>query len=208
MFSNGSVSDSVAVFGGCPFPNTFDILDAVGADTKVEMNYHNWVPGDSTFAPAILSQRTENLVGDTVGFVLGGFSFHYLRDLEPGGFPARYTHMQHILEYLDNIVDQPVGSGVIELTQNQLHQNIPNPFNPTTKIQYEIKEPGPVSLRIYNVAGQLVKTLVDGHRNSGRRYEANWNGLNNSGQPVSSGLYFYKLVARNFTQTKKMVLLK
>jgi flagellar hook assembly protein FlgD len=65
-----------------------------------------------------------------------------------------------------------------------------------------------VSLKIFNVAGQLVKTLVDGQRIAGQVYEANWNGLNNSGQPVSSGVYFYKLVARNFTQTKKMVLLK
>jgi hypothetical protein len=206
MFSVGGVEDTIAVQGGCPSPNTFDILDAIGDDTVVEMNYFN--PVDSTFAPAILSQRTENQVGDTVGFVLSGFSFHYLRDAKVAGIPVRYSIMQHILEYLDNIVDQPVGSETPELTKNKLDQNIPNPFNPTTTIKYEVKESGLVSLRIYNVAGQLVKTLVDGHRNSGQLYEASWNGLNNSGQSVSSGVYFYKLVSTNFTQTKKMVLLK
>jgi len=195
------------VEGGCPSPNTFDILEQTG-NSVVEMNYHYWMPGDSTFAPAILSQQTVNAVDSTVGFVLSGFSFHYIRDLKPAGFPARYTHMQHILEFLDNVVDQPVGSGTPELTRNNLEQNVPNPFNPTTTIKYEVKESGLVSLRIYNVAGQLVKTLVDGQRNSGQLYEATWNGLNNSGQPVSSGVYFYKLVAKNFTQTKKMVLLK
>ena len=116
--------------------------------------------------------------------------------------------MQHVLEFLDNFVGQPVGSDVTLLTQNKLNQNIPNPFNPTTTIKYQVKESGLVRLRIYNVAGQLVKTLVDGHRNSGQLYEATWNGLNNSGQPVASGVYFYKLIATNFTQTKKMILLK
>jgi hypothetical protein len=209
MFSSAGIEDSVAVYGGCPTPNTFDILDAIGMDTQVAMNYHNWMPGDSAFAPAILSQRTENAVGDTVGVVLSGFSFHYIRDLDPSGYPARFTIMQHILEYLDNVVDQPVGTDPPELAaKNSLEQNIPNPFNPTTTIKYQVKESGPVSLRIYNVAGQLVRTLVDGQRNAGKVYEASWNGLNNGGQPVSSGVYFYKLVAKNFTQTKKMVLLK
>jgi hypothetical protein len=207
MFSGGGIEDSVAVYGGCPAPKTFDVLAATGVHAKVEMKYHDW-SGDSTFAPAVLSQRTENLVGDTVGFVLGGFSFHNIRDLDPLGYPARYRHMQHILEYLDNIVDQPVGSGTPTLSKNQLDQNIPNPFNPTTTIKYQIKESGHVSLRIYNVAGKLVRTLVDGQRKSGLLHETTWDGRNNRGQPVASGVYFYKLVASNFTQTKKMVLLK
>jgi len=207
IFSEGGVQDTIVVEGGCPSPNTFDVLSADGADAVVEMNYHDWRP-DSTFAPAVLSQLTANTVGDTVGFVLSGFSFHYMRDYEAAGFPARYTHMRHVLGYLSNIVDQPTGATPTSVTRNSLDQNVPNPFNPTTTIKYEVKESGLVSLRIYNVAGQLVKTLVDGQRIAGQVYEANWNGLNNGGQPVSSGVYFYKLVARNFTQTKKMVLLK
>jgi hypothetical protein len=207
IFSEGGVQDTIVVEGGCPTPNTFDVLTAPGADAIVEMNYHDYRP-DSTFAPAVLSQMTVNAVFDTVGFVLSGFSFHYMRDFEAAGFPARYTHMRHILGYLSNIVDEPTGATPTSVTRNSLDQNVPNPFNPTTTIKYEVKESGLVSLRIYNVAGQLVKTLVDGQRIAGQVYEANWNGLNNGGQPVSSGVYFYKLVARSFTQTKKMVLLK
>jgi hypothetical protein len=197
--------DSLVVEGGCPTPNTFDVLDNPGADCVVEMNYHDWRP-DSTFAPAIVSEVS--VATDTVSFMLSGFSFHYIRDLKPSPYPARYKHMQHILNYLSNIVDEPTGSDTPSLTRNNLEQNVPNPFNPTTTIKYEVKESGLVSLRIYNVAGQLVKTLVDGQRTAGQVYEATWNGLNNGGQPVSSGVYFYKLVAKNFTQTKKMVLLK
>jgi flagellar hook assembly protein FlgD len=66
-----------------------------------------------------------------------------------------------------------------------------------------------VSLKIYNAAGQLVRTLVDEMQAPIQNgYSKIWNGMNNQGQPVSSGVYFYKLVTTNFTQTKKMVLLK
>jgi flagellar hook assembly protein FlgD len=60
---------------------------------------------------------------------------------------------------------------------------------------------------IYNVAGQLVRTLVNSDMNAGA-YSETWNGRSNSGNPVSSGVYFYKLVTKNFSMTKKMVLLK
>jgi hypothetical protein len=194
------------VQGGCPTPKTFDVLESDGPNTRVEMNYHNWTP-DSTLAPAVLSQLTENMVGDYVGFVLSGFSYDYIRDRKPAGYPARFTHMKRILSYLGitTVIDD---AGTPSFAKNRLDQNVPNPFNPTTTIRYEVKKTGPVSLRIYNVAGQLVKTLVDGQRNSGRLYEARWNGFNNGGQPVASGVYFYKLVAKGFAQTKKMVILK
>jgi flagellar hook assembly protein FlgD len=112
------------------------------------------------------------------------------------------------MSYFGHGVGPVIGSLPTVATRNHLDQNVPNPFNPTTTIRYEIKESGLVSLRIYNVAGQLVRTLVDGHRNAGQLYEATWNGLNDGGQPVASGVYFYKLVAKGYVQTKKMVLLK
>ena len=66
-----------------------------------------------------------------------------------------------------------------------------------------------MGLRIYNVAGQLVKTLVNAEQApKAEGFTVQWNGRSNAGTPVSSGVYFYKLVAKNFTQTKKMVLLK
>ena len=93
--------------------------------------------------------------------------------------------------------------------RNFLGDNYPNPFNPTTTIEYSIREKGHVSLKIYNVSGQLLKTLVDGFQEpSNGTVKVKWNGLSDSGESVSSGVYFYKLVSGNYSKTKKMVLLK
>jgi hypothetical protein len=205
IFIDGLGPDTLVAFGGCPVINGFDVLTATGT-ASVEMNYVD--TGSGAAFPAIVSQTTTNPNSQDVKFVLAGFSFHYIRDAFPAAVPARSEHMWNILTWLGNIIDDPVGTRPVDVTKNELNQNVPNPFNPTTTIKYEIKTAGPVSLKIYNVAGQLVKTLVDGQRIAGQVYEANWNGLNDSGQSVSSGVYFYKLVSTNFTQTKKMVLLK
>jgi flagellar hook assembly protein FlgD len=91
---------------------------------------------------------------------------------------------------------------------NRLDQNYPNPFNPTTTIEYSIAETGFVSLKVYDVAGQLVRTIVDEVQSPGQVRPVRWNGLNDRGHSVSSGVYFYKLTAADFTKTRKMVLLK
>ena len=88
-----------------------------------------------------------------------------------------------------------------------LDQNVPNPFNPNTNIRFGIKEPAYVSLRIYDAAGRLVTTLIDESRSAGQ-YEAAWNGTGDAGGAVTSGVYFYRLVAGDFVQTKKMVLIR
>ena len=89
-----------------------------------------------------------------------------------------------------------------------LHQNVPNPFNPTTTIGYDVPPGGAdVELRIYDVAGRLVTTLVNGRVAAGRN-TALWDGRNTNGQPVATGVYFYRFATATFTQTRKMVLLK
>ena len=119
----------------------------------------------------------------------------------------RACHLYHIILYLGNILPNvtPVELDVCHI--NSLAQNYPNPFNPSTTIRYSVKENAHVSLKIYNVAGRLVRTLVDGDKAAGAYREA-WKGRNNAGVPVSSGVYFYKLVSKNFSMTRKMVLLK
>ncbi len=107
-----------------------------------------------------------------------------------------------------NIIDEPIGIDPVAFS-NSLDNAYPNPFNPTTTIKYTIAERGHVSLKIYNAAGQLVRNLVDEMQSPQEvGFSKTWNGMNDQGQPVSSGVYFYKLTAQNFTQTKKMVLLK
>jgi hypothetical protein len=89
-----------------------------------------------------------------------------------------------------------------------LHQNTPNPFNPTTSILFDVPASGAVvTLRVYDANGQLVRTLADGLQAGGER-RVTWDGRNDSGDPVATGVYFYRLSAPGFQQTKKMVLLK
>jgi hypothetical protein len=88
-----------------------------------------------------------------------------------------------------------------------LFQNYPNPFNPSTIIRYELTNPGRVQLRVYDVKGALVRVLEDRNRPAGR-YEVGWDGENESGARVASGIYFYRLTAPGFSQTRKMVLVE
>jgi hypothetical protein len=89
-----------------------------------------------------------------------------------------------------------------------LSQNIPNPFNPVTTIRYEVPAPGgAVAIRIYNVAGQLVKTVMNSFRAPGQ-YELLWRGDDTRGNAVASGVYFMQMTAPQFQKIRKMVLLK
>ena len=89
----------------------------------------------------------------------------------------------------------------------KLAQNYPNPFNAQTTIEYTVSKPGHVSLKVFNATGQLVRTLVDDHR-SINRYAVTWDGTDQNGQPVASGIYFYQLKTADFVESKKMSLLK
>ncbi|MCD6177020.1 MAG: carboxypeptidase regulatory-like domain-containing protein, partial [Candidatus Cloacimonetes bacterium] len=89
----------------------------------------------------------------------------------------------------------------------KLKNNYPNPFNPVTNIAFSIKEAGNVTLEIYNLRGQLVKTLINEAKETGE-YTASWNGTDNSSKPVSSGVYLYKIKSGIYTNTKKMILMK
>jgi hypothetical protein len=89
-----------------------------------------------------------------------------------------------------------------------LYQNAPNPFNPSTVIRYDVPEAsGKMTLHIYDASGRLVRTLVDGAQSPGRK-NSEWNGRDNRGRQVASGVYFYRLTAPGFDQTNKMLLLK
>jgi hypothetical protein len=88
-----------------------------------------------------------------------------------------------------------------------LLQNFPNPFNPRTWISYQLLHAGPVTIRIYNVYGQLIDTLVDEEHTSGA-YRVSWNGLDLSGSPAASGVYFCQLRSAQSVETIKMILLR
>jgi len=89
-----------------------------------------------------------------------------------------------------------------------LRGNFPNPFNPATVIRYELPADARVSLRIYDVAGRLVHTLVDDVIQEGGYRSAAWDGRDGQGRRVASGVYFYKLEANGKALRKKMILVK
>ncbi len=92
-------------------------------------------------------------------------------------------------------------------TQFALEQNYPNPFNLQTAIRYQLPEDCRVTLEIYNLLGEKVKTLISGEQKA-NYYTAYWDGKDAEGKEISSGIYFYKLQAGSFTQTRKLVILK
>jgi len=98
--------------------------------------------------------------------------------------------------------DGPVPAGYA------LYQNVPNPFNPTTTIRYEVPRQGSrVRIAVYNVEGQLVRALVDGFQPAGERW-VSWDGTNTAGRRVASGVYFYRFTAPGYEQTLRMLLLE
>jgi len=121
---------------------------------------------------------------------------------------ANRTYWYKLREVSDDGLGAEYGPySVTYRVSNQLDQNVPNPFNPTTVIKYGIASDNQVSLLIYDVAGRKVRTLVN-ERQRADVYRITWDGSNDAGQRVASGVYFYKLVAGKYSQTKKMVLLK
>ena len=101
-----------------------------------------------------------------------------------------------------------IDSGGILPDKFKLHQNSPNPFNPQTTIRYDVLRDGYVAIIVYNMLGQRVRTLYDGFRSQRRNYEVQWDGRDESGHRVASGVYLYRLTADGFSQTKRMLLVK
>lgn len=108
-----------------------------------------------------------------------------------------------------NVFYGPTANDNVVLPQikNSLMQNYPNPFNPETAIAFSIKEKSNVKLSVYNIKGQLVKTLRNEMMNAGK-HSVVWNGKDHQNRNVTSGVYFYKIETNNFTSTKKMILIK
>jgi hypothetical protein len=103
---------------------------------------------------------------------------------------------------------QQLRSAVLLPQAFHLSANYPNPFNPSTSIEFALPQAGPVELNVYDVLGQRVRTLVGEADHAAGFYTAIWDGLDSNRRPVGSGIYFYRLQASNFTRTYKMTLLK
>jgi hypothetical protein len=154
---------------------------------------------------AVVSKQTLNGNGRTVTVMLSGFSATAIRDDETNGISDRAKFIRDMMIITMGSL-QPV-TGAEPSLKNALLQNHPNPFNPQTTITFTLAARANVHLAVYDVNGALVRTLADQTRAPGA-YDVKWDGRDDHGRAVASGVYFYKLDAGRFTQTKKMVLLK
>lgn len=191
-------TDNFVLFGGCPGLNDFDVIGASGT-SLVQMSYNT----ASNVNGGVVSNISAT--NPLAHVLMTGFSLNYVRDDELDGISDRAKFLRDSIFFMGNPLGQVVGAG--PALKNSLAQNYPNPFNPQTTIAFTIKDRGAVTLKVYNVNGELVRTLANENRAAGS-YQLTWDGHNDAGQTVSSGVYFYKLVTNNFSQTKKMVLLK
>ena len=91
--------------------------------------------------------------------------------------------------------------------QFELMQNWPNPFNPSTIIEYSLPTASAVRVEVYNMLGQRIVTLVDAEQSAGK-YTIRWDGVDSNGKGVASGIYLYRIAANGFVSSKKMMLLK
>lgn len=127
--------------------------------------------------------------------------YYRVSAVDTNGYASGYSN-----EHPVNPNDATAVPGAAPLV-DRLDQNVPNPFNPTTTIGYSIAAAQRVHLVVYDVGGRRVRTLVNGPQPASH-YNVEWDGRNDQGQRVSTGVYFYRLEAGDFAQTRKMVLLK
>ncbi|GAB1366845.1 hypothetical protein MASR1M36_17160 [Candidatus Cloacimonadaceae bacterium] len=121
-------------------------------------------------------------------------------------FAAQYVNGNRRYPFY-NITLSPKDLENVAPLEFALNQNYPNPFNPTTTISYQLPESGKVRLDVYNLKGQLVKTLIDGTQVSGL-HSVVWNGTDTKNRSVASGVYLYRLSSQHNVQTKRMLLMK
>lgn len=161
----------------------------------------------NTFMEEASSPTAPYSIGGGIASTLSDIDGDGLIEVLVGAFDGGNAAVTHVF---DTDVAAAVAEGEVlpGMTAPTLGQNYPNPLNPTTTIRYEIGSAGPVSLRIYDVQGALVRTLVDGERQEAGPHRTSWDGRDNSGHPAASGQYYYQVVTPEGSSARKMILLR
>ncbi|HZM16218.1 MAG TPA: hypothetical protein VFE28_09465 [Candidatus Krumholzibacteria bacterium] len=200
--------------GGCPDPRDYDGVGPV-AGAVVTHAYRS--PSTGALGSAALVMRRN----DTAGWntIFQSHPWFDVRDPNGSAPQPQPPEMQLMARILAGVLPLaclasplPVDNGdtasLAIPSATVLYANVPNPFNPSTEIRYDLARSGRVKLRIYDVAGALVRTLLDADMESGFGKRLLWNGLDAAGRRVPSGLYFARLDAPARTETRKMLLLR
>jgi hypothetical protein len=193
-------------YGGCPGFNTFDGVNTMGGAVRLaEFTDPNGNPGSFSYSAATLNRvgtsRVISLPMDLMFIYTdpyGSSSHSMLAD--------RTLLLHDVLNFFG--ISQPVY--VVDVPEQIVFSaaNHPNPFNPATTITYAMPRAGHLKLSVYNVRGQLVKTLIDGERPAGAGQTIKWDGKDNLGSAAASGVYFYEARAAGEVKIGKMTLLK
>lgn len=208
-YESGYFPDTLfTLAGGCPVLNDFDVFDK-GASTgpdNFELKYDHEA---DTLLYAAYREDSVNGNGHSVKKFWTGFSLLYLGDNGQKASAARNRLLDAVLGWWDGHAPKEdiTGGDIPPLYRNFLDQNFPNPFNPRTTIRFGLRSRGPVGLRIYDVSGRLVRTLVDSELEAGP-HRVVWDGRNNGGSQVASGVYFCRLATGEYKKSRKIVLFK
>ena len=145
----------------------------------------------------LMQMQNISMITDSLGII--NYEGDALKRYQDYGNPRYFLSISflNLVEYSDDILS----------LSYQLLQNYPNPFNPVTRIEYDLPRVELVSLKIFDIMGREVKSLVDKTQRPGRQF-ALWDATNNLDELVSAGMYIYTIQAGKFRQTKKMLLLK
>ena len=201
-FVHLGVPDKFYAYGGCFIINQFDVLDKTANGKRAAF----YPVKNATNRYAAIASTTLNPGNFNVNTMWFGFSYQYVRDDVVSAPVDRFELAKNVFDWMQNVTNINVTPAETPKS-TKLAQNFPNPFNPSTTIKFDLKDKGMVTLKVYNVAGQLVRTLVNGVKDA-NTYTVTWDGKNDRGGAVASGIYFYKMDTKDFSQTKKMVMLR
>jgi hypothetical protein len=182
-----------------------EVADPDPSDTVTQIELYSGITGAGSPAAALATTINNASFNwrETRSFSAGTEVHYYLR-IRQSDNSAVWTSPVYV-QYVDEITAAP--SDRTPVVGLRLDQNVPNPFNPITRIPYGVSAPADVRLAIYDLRGGLVRVLVNDHHDPGR-YEALWDGRNERGKGVASGVYFYRLESGSVSRTRKLTLLR
>jgi enediyne biosynthesis protein E4 len=189
---------------------TVSNISAIGAKVRVKANINGspvWQLTEISGQTGCLGQNSLNAeFGVGVATVVDSIRIEW-----PSGIIDRFADVQ-----VNNFYTATEGQGIITSIKDktlrmpekfELSQNYPNPFNPSTTIEYQVDESSHIKLIVYNLVGQMVAILLDKQQQPGF-YSVQWNGIDESGKQIASGVYLYQLQTKNSMQVRKLTLLR
>ncbi|MEN8006008.1 MAG: FlgD immunoglobulin-like domain containing protein [Candidatus Krumholzibacteriota bacterium] len=196
-------------YGGCPGINTFDGVEPMGGAFRLaEFTNPQGMPGFYSYSAATLNIRNPGPTESRIISMPVDLMNIYTDPSAPGSpFAARTMLLEYVLNYFGIWSDVPDPSPVLPGITFRAG-NYPNPFNPRTTIEFSLPTAGHLKLSIFNVRGQLVKTLIDGPRPAGTGQTVVWDGSDNLGSASASGVYFLEARSAGEVMTAKMTLLR